>query len=198
MDRKIENKNWKRKYIYFTMAGAGLLAFIIWLIASSQTQAVKVSRKQQTIGNVTKGLFKDYVRLNGQVVPIQIVQVSPEEGGIVQEKVIEEGSKVRKGDIILFYRSKDRKSIQCMGIVEDVLFSENIDEVFPTIAKRTVYSYSDLLKILEKKTLVILFRYIALDKEISYQQIAKAKVEGYIQSIRKIDNQQYSALIHEN
>lgn len=50
----------------------------------------------------------------------------------------------------------------------------------------------------EKKTLVILFRYIALDKEISYQQIAKAKVEGYIQSIRKIDNQQYSALIHEN
>jgi hypothetical protein len=105
---------------------------------------------------------------------------------------------IHKGDIILFYRSKDRKSIQCMGIVEDVLFSENIDEVFPTIAKRTVYSYSDLLKILEKKTLVILFRYIALDKEISYQQIAKAKVKGYIQSIRKIDNQQYSALIHEN
>ena len=67
-----------------------------------------------------------------------------------------------------------------------------------TIAKRTVYSYSDLLKILEKKTLVILFRYIALDKEISYQEIAKAKVKGYIQSIRKIDNQQYSALIHEN
>ena len=60
-----------------------------------------------------------------------------------------------------------------------------IDEVFPAIAKRTVYSYSDLLKILETKTLVILFRYIALDKEISYQQIVKAKVEGYIQSIRK-------------
>lgn len=85
-----------------------------------------------------------------------------------------------------------------MGIVEDVLSSENIDEVFPAIAKRTVYNYSDLQQILNKKTLVILFRYIALDKEISYQQIVKAKVEGYIQSIRKIDNQQYSALIHEN
>ena len=105
---------------------------------------------------------------------------------------------IRKGDIVLFYRSKDRKSIQCMGIVEDVLSSENIDEVFPAIAKRTVYNYSDLQQILNKKTLVILFRYIALDKEISYQQIVKAKVEGYIQSIRKIDNQQYSALIHEN
>lgn len=40
-------------------------------------------------------------RKRTEVVPIQIVQVSPEEGGIVQEKVIEEGSKVRKGDIIL-------------------------------------------------------------------------------------------------
>lgn len=105
---------------------------------------------------------------------------------------------IRKGDIILFYRSKDRKSIQCIGIVEDVLFSENIDEVFPVIAKRAVYSYSDLLKILREKILVILLQYIALDKEISYQQIAKAKIEGYIQSIRKIENQQYSALIHEN
>ena len=105
---------------------------------------------------------------------------------------------IRKGDIILFYRSKDRKSIQCMGIVEDVLFSENIDEVFPAIAKRTVYKYSDIQNILKKRTLVILFRYKALDKEISNQSIVDAGVKGYIQSIRQISNEQYSALIHEN
>lgn len=105
---------------------------------------------------------------------------------------------IRRGDIILFYRSKDRKSIQCMGIVEDVLFSENIDEVFPAIAKRTVYKYSDIQNILKKRTLVILFRYKALDKEISNQSIADADVKGYIQSIRQISNKQYSALVHEN
>ena len=105
---------------------------------------------------------------------------------------------IRKGDIILFYRSKDRKSIQCMGIVEDVLFSGNIDEVFPAIAKRTVYKYSDIQNILEKQTLVILFRYKALDKEISNQSIVNAGIKGYIQSIRQISNEQYSALIHEN
>jgi len=105
---------------------------------------------------------------------------------------------IRKGDIILFYRSKDRKSIQCMGIVEDILFSENIDEVFPAIAKRTVYKYSDIQNILKKRTLVILFRYKALDKEISRQQIAKSEIEGNIQSIRQISNEQYSALVHEN
>lgn len=105
---------------------------------------------------------------------------------------------IRKGDIILFYRSKDRKSIQCMGIVEDVRFSENIDEVFPAIAKRTVYKYSDIQNILKKRTLVILFRYKALDKEISNQSLVDAGVKGYIQSIRQISNEQYSALIHEN
>jgi predicted GNAT family N-acyltransferase/predicted RNA-binding protein with PUA-like domain len=105
---------------------------------------------------------------------------------------------IRKGDIVLFYRSNDRKSIQCMGIVEDILISENIDEVFPAIAKRTVYKYSDIQNILKKKTLVILFRYKALDKEISSQSIVAAGVKGYIQSIRQISNEQYSALIHEN
>lgn len=105
---------------------------------------------------------------------------------------------IRKGDIILFYRSKDRKSIQCMGIVEDILFSENIDEVFPAIAKRTVYKYSDIQNILKKRTLVILFRYKALDKEISNESIVDADVKGYIQSIRQISNEQYSTLVHEN
>lgn len=85
-----------------------------------------------------------------------------------------------------------------MGIVEDVLFSENIDEVFPAIAKRTVYKYSDIQNILKKRTLVILFRYKALDKEISRQQIAKAEIKGNIQSIRQLSNKKYSTLIHEN
>ena len=69
---------------------------------------------------------------------------------------------------------------------------------FSTIAKRTVYNYSDLQNILKKKTLVILFRYVALKKEISNRAIINASIKGYIQSIRQINNEQYSELIHEN
>lgn len=104
---------------------------------------------------------------------------------------------IQKGDIVLFYRSKDRKSIQCMGIVEDTKFSENIDEVFPYIAKRTVFNYQELKEILKRKTLVILFRYIALEQEIHSKAITKAGINGYIQSIRQINNEQYLRLIHE-
>ena len=104
---------------------------------------------------------------------------------------------VKKGDVILFYRSKDRKSIQCMGIVEESFFSENIDEVFPIIAKRTVYTYSDLLEILTRKTLIILFRFIALDREISLKMLTSAGIKGNIQSIRRISNEQYIAIRNE-
>jgi HlyD family secretion protein len=66
---------------------------------SANTTTVDVS--DITISDVTRGKFDDYVRLNGQVLPIQVVQISPEEGGIVREKVVEEGTRVRKGDVIL-------------------------------------------------------------------------------------------------
>ena len=62
---------------------------------------MKVDAEQLTISPVTKGEFKDYVRLSGTVVPIQVVQISPEEGGIVMEKVAEEGQSVKKGDVIV-------------------------------------------------------------------------------------------------
>lgn len=104
---------------------------------------------------------------------------------------------IKKGDVLLFYRSHDRKSIQCMGVVEDVFFSESIDEVLPLISKRTVYTYTDLVKILGQKTLIMLFRFIALDKEIPLKTIVSAGIEGNIQSIRKISNEQYIAIKDE-
>ena len=104
---------------------------------------------------------------------------------------------IQQGDIVFFYRSKDRKSIQCIGIVEQALFSEDINDVFPIIAKRTVYTFLDVQKIMQKRTLVILFRYIALEKEISQQKIVEVGIKGNIQSIRQISNEQYSSLRYE-
>ncbi len=104
---------------------------------------------------------------------------------------------IKKGDVLLFYRSHDRKSIQCMGIVEDVFFSESIDEVFPLISKRTVYSYSNLIEILKQKTLIVLFRFIALDKEITFKSMISVGIKGNVQSIRKINNEQYITLRNE-
>lgn len=69
--------------------------------ARNFTSSLKVDRKGLSIGDVKEGQFDDYVSVDGSVVPIQVVQISPEEGGVVSQKVVEEGAHVHKGDIIV-------------------------------------------------------------------------------------------------
>lgn len=97
----------KKKYIlprkYWPWAGGGLLVIIVlaWLATSNFTSTLRVDRRGLNIGTVENAQFDDYVSVDGNVVPIQVVQISPEEGGVVLERVVEEGAHVKKGDIIV-------------------------------------------------------------------------------------------------
>lgn len=101
MDRQIEKKSFLRRYAWYIAAAAALAALLVWIVLGTTANTMTVDATDITISDVTRGKFDDYVRLNGQVLPIQVVQISPEEGGIVREKVVEEGTRVRKGDVIL-------------------------------------------------------------------------------------------------
>ena len=101
MDRPIEKKSFPRRYAGYIAAAVVAVALLAWLIFGSTASTMTIDSNEITISDVIRGEFDDYVRLNGQVVPIQVVQISPEEGGIVREKVVEEGTRVRKGDVIL-------------------------------------------------------------------------------------------------
>ena len=101
MDRQIEKKSFLRRYAWYIAAAAALAALLVWIVLGTTASTMTIDATDITISDVTRGKFYDYVRLNGQVLPIQVVQISPEEGGIVREKVVEEGTRVRKGDVIL-------------------------------------------------------------------------------------------------
>lgn len=101
MDRQIEKKSFLRRYAWYIAAAAALAALLVWIVLGTTANTMTIDAADITISDVTRGKFDDYVRLNGQVLPIQVVQISPEEGGIVREKVVEEGTRVRKGDVIL-------------------------------------------------------------------------------------------------
>lgn len=101
MDRQIEKKSFLRRYAWYVAAAAALAALLVWIVLGTTANTMTIDASDITISDVTRGKFDDYVRLNGQVLPIQVVQISPEEGGIVREKVVEEGTRVRKGDVIL-------------------------------------------------------------------------------------------------
>lgn len=101
MDRQIEKKSFLRRYAWYIAAAVALAALLVWIVLGTTANTTTIDAADITISDVTRGKFDDYVRLNGQVLPIQVVQISPEEGGIVREKVVEEGTRVRKGDVIL-------------------------------------------------------------------------------------------------
>lgn len=103
MDRIIEKTRRQKlmKYWPYAAGGALLLWLVGWAVLGNHAATLKVSADELTVSTVTKAEFKDYVRTNGQVLPIQVVQISPEEGGIVVEKVVEEGTHVSRGDVIV-------------------------------------------------------------------------------------------------
>lgn len=102
MDRVIERKRGiKRKHIPYIIGATLFVILLLWVIFGNHASTVKVNREMVTISDVTRGEFKDYIRINGMVVPVQVVRISPEEGGIVTEKVAEEGQSLKKGDVIV-------------------------------------------------------------------------------------------------
>ena len=129
MDKIIEKK--KGISLIFTKkalpywGGAILLAFILWLVFRDNSSTLRVNADSLTINEVRQGEFNDYIRISGQVQPMTTIQISPQEGGIVQEIVTEEGSKVKAGDVIIRL-SNDNLDLQILNSEAELAEKENI------------------------------------------------------------------------
>lgn len=102
MDIQLEKKKGiRRKHLPYIAGGAALLALVLWIIFGNHASTLRVDARSLSIGEVKRDQFNDFVRVDGQVQPLTVVQLSPEEGGIVQELVVEEGAQVHRGDVIV-------------------------------------------------------------------------------------------------
>lgn len=129
MDIKIEKgkgiKALKPRHWIYIGGGLLLAALIIWLVTSDLSKTLKVEQKGLTIASVKKGQFDDFVRLDGRVQPISVVQISPQEGGIVVEKVVEEGASVKKGDVLVRLRNANL-DLQILNAESELAEKQNI------------------------------------------------------------------------
>ena len=102
MDVKLKKKKGiQKKHIPYLIGGTVLLLAFAWLIFGNHKSKYNVERNKVMIQTATRSEFNDYIRINGQVQPINTIQLSAVEGGMVAEKVVEEGSMVRKGEVII-------------------------------------------------------------------------------------------------
>ncbi|MDR2806235.1 MAG: HlyD family efflux transporter periplasmic adaptor subunit [Dysgonamonadaceae bacterium] len=102
MDIILEKKKGiQKKHLPYIVAGIVLLITFSWLIFGNHASKLNVNKDKVMIQSVSKGEFNDYIRVNGQVQPINTIQLSAIEGGMVAEKVVEEGSMVRRDEVIV-------------------------------------------------------------------------------------------------
>ena len=111
MDRVLEKKKgialvFSRKALPYWFGGF-MAIFILWLILRDDASTLRVNGDTITVSEVKAGEFNDYIRISGQVHPMTTIQVSPRESGIVEEIVIEEGTSVHAGDVIIRLSNDD-------------------------------------------------------------------------------------------
>ena len=125
MDRILEKKKGlQKKHIPYVAGGAALLILLGWLILGDHSSSLKVDSRTVTIEKAQRGQFNDYVRVNGNVLPITTVQISPLESGNVDVKVVEEGAMVKKGDIIVKL-TNPQLNMQILTSEADLAYQEN-------------------------------------------------------------------------
>lgn len=101
MDRRIEKKKWPPKKVAL-MAGAALFTlFIIYALAADTGSRLNVEAGRLTISTVVSGPFQEYIPVNGVVQPIRTFYLDAVEGGRIEERFVEAGAFVKKGDPIL-------------------------------------------------------------------------------------------------
>ena len=102
MDRKIQKKKWTLKRIA-TWGGAGIFVlFVLYsFIFAEGGSRLNVEKEKVNIASVVEGEFREFIPVDGTVLPIKTIRLDAIEGGVVEKKYYEGGILVDEGDTIL-------------------------------------------------------------------------------------------------
>lgn len=108
MDKPIEKKKGLRgKHIAWAAGAIAFVVLIYMAFIAERTSTYRVEKDKLIIETVTENVFNDYITVPGTVEPISTIFLDAQEGGRVEEILIEEGSMVSEGDIILKLSNPD-------------------------------------------------------------------------------------------
>lgn len=108
MDIVRQKKYWNRKRI---MTIAGIAGLVVLIGASyyftSGKSRLNVDSERLTISEVKQGIFQENIPVNGIVLPITSIYLDALEGGRVEEKYVEDGAVMKKGEPVLRLSNTD-------------------------------------------------------------------------------------------
>ena len=103
-----KKKTWTTKRI-LTIVGILALAFLIGgsFYFTSGKSKLNVDLERITVSEVTKAPFQESIPQNGTVLPLTTIYLVTPDGGRVEQKFVEDGAILKKGDPILKLSNTD-------------------------------------------------------------------------------------------
>ena len=110
MDRAIPKVFWTKNRIIITTLLTLVAGFIIYQIFFADKRSkLSVDEQKLTISAVTEGTFDEFIIVQGAVQPLKTIQLDAVVGGYVTQKLVEGGSMVKHGEVILKLENQQLK-----------------------------------------------------------------------------------------
>lgn len=108
MDIPLEKKRFTTSKILMIVGAISIVALILFVILSTTGNAkLNVQKERISIATATQGVFQENIPVNGVVMPITTIYLDALEGGRVEEKFVEDGAIMKKGEPILRLSNTD-------------------------------------------------------------------------------------------
>ncbi len=108
MDVPIQKKQFSKSKIGLILGGLAILALIVFVILkTSGGSKLNVEKERIAINTIKKDVFQENIPVNGIVLPITTIYLDALEGGRVEEKFVEDGTIMKKGEPILRLSNTD-------------------------------------------------------------------------------------------
>ncbi len=108
MDVPIQKKKFSTQKLGLALAILSIIALIVYVILqTSGGSKLNVDKERISINTVSENVFQENIPVNGIVLPITTIYLDALEGGRVEEKFVEDGAMLKKGEPILRLSNTD-------------------------------------------------------------------------------------------
>lgn len=112
MDIRLPKKSFILRFKYPILAGVSFLLFLVFVIINlSGSKKQRIDKEKVIIANVAEDHFLDYVDAEGIVQPILTIRLNTLEAGIVKEIIAEEGSMLKRDELILTLQNPELERV---------------------------------------------------------------------------------------
>jgi HlyD family secretion protein len=107
MDKVVVKKGINKRLLIAGGAAAVLLLVLFFWLWAPRADSQSIARERLTISPVTQGTFEDFLPLRARVTPLVTVFLDAVEGGRVEQKLVEDGAQVTRGQLLAVLSNAD-------------------------------------------------------------------------------------------